>query len=315
MPVAFGVHTGQQDLAMDDLRGLWHELDAAGMDWISVWDHFYEAPPQDGMHPHFEAIASMAALAAETEQVRIGCLVFCVPYRNPAALAKALMTLDHISRGRLTVGLGAGWHEPEFRAYGYDFPGIGTRLDMLEEGIQIVRGMLTQERTSFEGKHYSVVEATCQPAPVQERVPIWVGGRGERRTLRLAARHADGWNAPYISPEHWGRLNRKLDEWCEVEGQDPSALTRTVNLQFALASTRKKAEAQEERLRAQWGPAADGLIQGSLLGTPDDAADRVAEYVAEGAQGVNIALRAPWDADALHAYVHEVAPAMRERFG
>ena len=314
MAISFGVHTGQQDLAMDDLRRTWREIDAAGMDWISVWDHFYEAPPIDGMSPAFEAIAAMGALAAETESVRIGCLVFCIPYRNPANLAKAMTTLDHISRGRLTVGLGAGWHEQEFSGYGYDFPRIGTRLDMLEEGMQIVRGMLTQERTTFEGKHYSVQDATCQPAPVQHRVPIWIGGRGEKRTLRMAARYADGWNAPYIAPGEWGRLNRVLDHWCKVEGTDPSSVHRTVNLQFALASTRAKADEQEQKIRDQWGDRADSIIEGSLTGTPDDAAERVTQYVAEGAQDVNVALRAPWDAEAFSVYINEVVPAMRQQF-
>ena len=167
------------------------------MDWISVWDHFYEAPPIDGSHPHFEAIACMAALATETERVRIGCLVFCVPYRNPALLAKALTTLDHLSHGRIEAGLGAGWHSLEFEAYGYPFERIGTRMDMLEEGVAIVRGLLTQERTTFQGRHYRVENAACQPPPVQPRLPIWIGGLGEQRTLPLAARHADGWNAAY----------------------------------------------------------------------------------------------------------------------
>jgi F420-dependent oxidoreductase-like protein len=314
MPVSFGVHTGQQDLAMDDLRTLWHEMDAAGMDWISIWDHFYEAPPIDGMSPHFESIASMATLAAETDHVRIGCLVFCMLYRPPALLAKAVTTIDHISHGRLTIGLGAGWHEPEFRAYGYDFPRIGQRLDMLEEGTQIIRSMLTQDRTTYEGKHYSVVDATCQPSPVQDRVPIWIGGQGEKRTLRIAAKYADGWNAPYIAPERWGYLNTKLDEWCAVEGTDPASVERTVNLSFSLVSDKSKVAAAEDRIREQWGEGADRIIGGSLIGTPDDAADRIAEYVAVGAQGVNIALRAPWDAEALRIYVNEVVPAMRKRF-
>lgn len=314
MSISFGVHTGQQDLAMDDLRTLWRDLDAAGMDWISIWDHLYEAPPIDGMSPHFEAIASMATIAAETEQVRIGCLVYCIPYRNPALLAKAMTTIDHISRGRLTIGLGAGWHEPEFRAYGYGFPGIGRRLDMLEEGVQIVRGLLTQERTSFEGKHYSVINATCQPAPVQDRVPIWIGGVGEKRTLRMAAQYADGWNAPYVSPEQWRHLNGVLDGWCETQGRDPATMERTVNLSFGLGATKEAAAEVEERIRQQWGEGAERILGGSLLGTPDQAPDRIAQYIEGGAQGVNIALRAPWDAEALRIYVDEVVPAMRERF-
>jgi len=193
-------------------------------------------------------------------------------------------------------------------------PRIGQRLDMLEEGTQIIRSMLTQDRTTYEGKHYSVVDATCQPSPVQDRVPIWIGGQGEKRTLRIAAKYADGWNAPYIAPERWGYLNTKLDEWCAVEGTDPASVERTVNLSFSLVSDKSKVAAAEDRIREQWGEGADRIIGGSLIGTPDDAADRIAEYVAVGAQGVNIALRAPWDAEALRIYVNEVVPAMRKRF-
>lgn len=313
--VRFGVHTGQQNLAMDDLRALWSRLDEAGMDWISVWDHFYEAPPIDGLQPHFEAIACLSALAAVTERVRLGCYVFCIPYRNPAALAKALTTIDHISRGRLEVGLGAGWHQMEFSAYGYDFPPIGTRLDMLEEGLQIVRGMLTQRYTTFEGKHYRALNATCQPAPVQARVPVWIGGAGERRTLKMAAQYADGWNVPYIGPEEFDRLSRVLDDWCRKLGRTPTSVKRSVNLHFQLTTDKRRAATLESDLRQRWGPAADRQIGGSLLGTPDMAADKIARYVEAGASDVNVALRAPWDEEALWVYVNEVVPAMRQRFG
>jgi alkanesulfonate monooxygenase SsuD/methylene tetrahydromethanopterin reductase-like flavin-dependent oxidoreductase (luciferase family) len=106
------------------------------------------------------------------------------------------------------LGLSGGWHEWEARAYGYEFPPIGTRLAQLEEACQIVRGLLTQPRTSFAGRHFRVENASCLPAPVQERLPIWVGGTGEKRTLQIAARHADGWNAAYVSPAEFTRLSR-----------------------------------------------------------------------------------------------------------
>ncbi len=314
MSVSFGVHTGQQDMAMDDFRALWREMEEDGLDWISLWDHFYEAPPRDDMGPHFETVACLATLAAETERVRIGCLVFCALYRNPALLAKAVATIDHISHGRLEIGLGAGWHEPEFKGYGYGFPPLGQRLDALEEAVQIVRSMLTQERTTFKGTHFTVLGATCQPPPVQERLPIWIGGGGERRTLRMAARYADGWNVPYIGPERFRHLNGVLDDWCAKEGRDPSTIGRTVNLRFNLVAGRGRVEAMEASVREQWGAEADEIIAGSLLGTPDDAADRIAEYIDAGAQAVNIALRAPWDKEALRVYAREVVPAMRRRF-
>ena len=315
MSVSLGIHTGQQNQTMADLRRLWRWADEQGLDWISVWDHFYEAPPVDGMSPHFESTTCMATIAAETERVRIGCLVFCVPYRNPATLAKTLMTLDHISDGRIEPGLGAGWHEMEFRGYGYGFPPLRERFEMLEEGTQIIKSMLGQERTDFEGIHYNAVGATCQPPPVQEHMPLWIGGRGEKKTLRMAAQYADGWNVPYIGVEEFARLGSVLDAHCANLDRDPGTIQRTVNLQFALRATAEGAAEAEAGLREQWGEQAARVSEGSLLGTPDDAFDRVSQYIEAGADGVNVAMRAPWDEAALEAYVTEVVPALRAKYG
>ncbi|HXX48261.1 MAG TPA: TIGR03560 family F420-dependent LLM class oxidoreductase [Myxococcota bacterium] len=311
MPLQLGAHLGQQNLRIDEIRALWRRFDSAGLDWISIWDHFYEAPPAGGTQPHFEAVSLLGALATETRRARIGCLVFYPGYRNPAALAKAATTIDHLSGGRFTLGLGAGWHEWEARAYGYEFPPIGKRMDQLDEALQIVRGLLTRDRTSFAGTHFRVDNASCLPAPVQRRLPIWVGGLGEKRTLRLAARHADGWNAAYVAPAEFARLSGVLDQWCEQEGRDPGEIARTVNLSFHLSVERTAAERVEAELRKQWGPAADRMLSGALLGTPDRAQETLAAYADAGAQAINVALRAPWDAEALDAYLNEVVPKAR----
>jgi len=251
MSLSLGVHVGQQNLPMDDLRALWRKLDGAGVDWISAWDHFYEAPPKGGTQPHFEALATLGALAAETRHARIGCLVFYVGYRNPALLAKAATTLDHISGGRFELGLGAGWHVWEASAYGYAFPDIGTRLDMLEEAARIIRRMLTEERTTFSGKHFQVDDASCLPRPVQPRLPIWIGGVGEKRTLKIVADHADGWNAAYLDPAEFARVNAVLDHWSEDEGRDPASLKRAVNVTFNLALDEAGVKRQREQLAAE----------------------------------------------------------------
>ena len=311
MAVSLGVHIGQQNLDIADLRALWRRLDRAGVDWISVWDHFYEAPFQGGTQPHFEALSTLGALAADTERARIGCLVFYVGYRNPALLAKAATTLDHLSAGRFELGLGAGWHIHEASAYGYSFPDIGTRLDMLDEAAAVVRGLLDDERTIFAGKHFQLDDATCWPKPVQERLPLWIGGRGERRTLEIAARRADGWNAAYTSPAEFARLNTVLNHWCEQDDRDPSAIKRSANIAFHMATDAAGVERERARLAADWGAAATGVAAGSLLCTPDAAADQIMAYVRGGADAINIALRAPWNEDALAAYVNEVIPAVR----
>ena len=145
--------------------------------------------------PQYEGISMMTALAAETTNVRVGCLVFGMGYRNPAVLAKAAVTIDHISNGPLELGVGAGWYELEHPSYGPS-PPMGVRRDVLEEGVQVIRSMLSQKSTTLEGNHFQVEDAYSSPAPVQKSPRVWVGGLGERRTLRIVARHADGWNAP-----------------------------------------------------------------------------------------------------------------------
>lgn len=311
MAVSLGVHLGQQNLTMDELRALWRRCDES-MDWISAWDHFYEAPPQGGTVPHFEAVATLAALACETSRARIGCLVFYVGYRNPGQLAKAVTTLDHLSHGRFELGLGAGWHQWEAEAYGYEFPAVGRRLDMLEEAVPLIRRLLTEPRTTHRGEWFTTEEASCLPPPVQPRLPIWVGGVGERRTLRIAAREADGWNAAYVPPEEFRRLSKVLDEWCEREGRDPSTVRRAINLQFMLAVDERSAARVRDQVTEQWGDLAPRVMAGGLTGVPDDAVGRIAEYVDAGADAVNIALRAPWAPEALDAWFDTVVPAVRD---
>ena len=315
MTVSLGVHLGQQNLSMDELRALWRRLDES-MDWISAWDHFYEAPYEGGDVAHFEAVATLAALACETSRARLGCLVFYVGYRNLGQLAKAATTLDHLSGGRFELGLGAGWHEWEAKAYGYDFPPVGARLDMLEEAVPLVRSLLTADgaRVTHEGEWFRLDNASCEPPPVQSRLPIWIGGVGEKRTLRIAARHADGWNAAYVPPDEFRRLNGVLDAWCEREGRDPSTITRAINLQFMLAPDATTAASIRSSVEARWGELAPRVMAGGLTGAPDDAVARIAEYVDAGADAVNIALRAPWPAESLDAWIDDVVPRVRRSF-
>ena len=321
MTISLGAHIGQQNMSTDEMRSLWRWLDEAGMDWISLWDHLYEAPPAGGTMDHFEAIAALGALAADTTNARLGCLVFYVGYRNPGLLARAAITLDHLSGGRFELGLGGGWHQQEAEAFGYDFPSVGTRLDMLDEATELIRSLLTVpddgsvRRTNFEGRHFAASDASCLPPPVGPRLPIWIGGRGERRTLRTAARLADGWNAAYISATEFARLSGVLDQRCEEEARDPETISRSVNISFAMGSDGAAADAALRDLDAAWGPRASQIREGSLVGTPDDAAEQVMAYVEAGAELINVALRAPYDRAALETYVNQVVPAVRAAAG
>lgn len=314
MGIKLGVHIGPQNISIEDLRRLWTTCDSSGFEWISVWDHFYEAPPKDGNAPHFEAVALMSAIACETKNVEIGCLVFCMNYRNPALLTKSMVAVDHLSGGRVALGLGAGWHLPEHQAYGYEFRPPKQRLDMLEEGTRAIRSLLDNDSTTLDGEYYHLNDARMNPKPMR-RMPIWIGGQGEKRTLRIAARHADGWNVPYIGPAAFQHKNEVLDSWCEKEGRDPTTIRRSINLGFYMAPTDAQGDAAMEKLRQQWttqgasprDPAA--MSQGSLVGGPRAVVDQIGAFQQAGAREINIAFRPPVEWDALQAFVEQVMPA------
>ena len=285
----YGVHTGLQHTTVDDLGDLWRRIEAMGFDWISIWDHFYAADLTGDPHC-LEAVACHTALACSTERVRCGSLVYCAGYRHPAVLANAIATIDHLSGGRADVGLGAGWSQVEYDAYGIPFPAAGERLDILEEAAACVRGLLHDDRTTFEGRHFRLTDAQCAPRPVQPHLPVWIGGGGERRTLRIAARLADGWNVPFVSPEQFADKRTVLHRHCEDVGRDPTEIRCAVNVGLAW---------REEDLEPQFGNLRMAVRPGVLMGSDDEVVDRVGQYVAAGADQVNIAVRAPWDPDGL----------------
>ncbi|GIW45575.1 MAG: hypothetical protein KatS3mg077_2857 [Candidatus Binatia bacterium] len=309
----FGLHTGPQNCTYEELVDLWRYADGAGFHWISVWDHFYPAMirPEDAQGSCFEAVSIMTALAKETRRVRVGCLVYCMAYRHPAVLANALATMDHVSGGRVEAGLGAGWSQIEFDAYGIPFLPIRDRLDQLEEGIQVIRSLLSEPVSNFDGRHYRLRDARCEPKPLQGRLRLWVGGMGERRLLQIAARYADGWNVPFIGPELFAQKNAVLTRWCDELGRDPGDITRTVNLGLAIAPNETELARKREGLRQQFGAALEFIEPGMLIGTPAQVIGRIAEYQRGGADWIIVALRAPFDREGLQLFVEEVFPAFR----
>ncbi len=308
MGLSFGIHVGHLGGPLDELRRLWRFADRRGFDWFSTSDHFQESPPQGGDGDCFESVGIMAAAAADTTQVRIGCLVFCVNYRNPGLLAKSICTIDHLSGGRAEVGIGAGWHQSEYRGFGYPFGPIGVRQDQLEEAVQVLRRLFDEKVASFPGRHFQLNDARCNPKPLQPRLRIWVGGGGEKRTLRTTARYADGWNAPYLDPPVWKSKNAILDEWCGKEGRDPRAIMRTVNVGFYLGADAAGVARAEAVYRSHWS--AQEARKGFLRGTPKEALEAVAAYEQAGVERLNIAFRqGPYDWDALEAFAETVLPA------
>jgi F420-dependent oxidoreductase-like protein len=293
------VHAGLQNTTTDELRALWRRIEDHGFEWISVWDHFYAADATGGA-VCLEAVATHAALALSTERVRCGSLVYSVGYRHPAVLANTMATLDQLAGGRVTLGLGAGWLQGEYDAYGLPFPAPRVRLQQLDEAVQCVRGLLTDDVTSFEGEHFTLRDARCEPKPVQPRLPIWIGGGGEQVTLRIAARHADGWNVPFIPPEEFGRKAGVLEQHCEREGRDPAEITKAVNVGLAW---------REGDLEAQFGNIASLVRAGVLTGSTQQVVDRIGAYRDAGAEWVILAMRAPFDTEGLDRFAADVLPA------
>ncbi len=286
----FGVHTGLQHISTDALRASWRRIESLGYGWISIWDHFYGATGKPDDAECLEAVALHAALACETSRVRIGSLVYSIGYRHPAVLAKAITAIDHLSGGRADMGIGAGWAEVEYAAYGIPYPDAKTRLDQLEEGIQVLRSLLHGEVSNFKGEYFSLHDARNEPRPVQDRLPIWIGGGGEKRTLKIAARYADGWNVPFVSPGEFARKRGILTQHCDTVGRDPVDIRCAINVGLAWT---------EESLEAQFGHLTNAVRGGCLTGSDDQVLDTISRYIDAGADQVNIALRAPFDLDAL----------------
>ena len=200
---------------------------ATGWDGVYVADHFMGDGAGFGAEeaPTLEATAALAALATATSTVRLGTLVLGATYRHPAVLAKWAATVDHVSGGRLTLGIGAGWQLNEHEQYGIELGPPGVRLARLDEACRVLRGLLSEARTTVHGTHYRVTDALAEPKPVQERLPLLVGGKGDRM-LGLVARHADVWNMWGLAPTIAER-SAALDARCEAIGRDPAEVART----------------------------------------------------------------------------------------
>jgi len=254
--------------------------EAAGFSLVTVMDHLNQIPGVGTQtEPMLEAWSVLAALARETTRVRLGTLVTGVTYRNPALLAKTATTLDVISGGRALFGLGAAWFEAEHRAFGFDFPPIKERMDRLDEALTIARGMFAEERSSFDGTYSRTEHVINIPRPVQPGGPrIMVGGGGEQRTLRIAAKHADltHWFALGLPGlEHKRDL---LRQYCEAIGRDPATIELTMGAPLIVGAT-------EAEAKAMWELIPEERRATVAYGGPEQAADTLRPYVEAGFTG------------------------------
>ena len=276
----------------DDIVAIANDARAAGFTRLWVSDHFFndaEAVTTDCL----EAWSLLAALAVKTEGIRIGAMVTCQSYRNPALLAKIAAGVDAMSGGRLDFGVGAGWKEIEYRAYGYPFPDGPTRVTQLLETLEICTRMWREKRATFHGKHYRIDDALCSPKPMQNPLPIWIGG-SKPRVMRAAARYATAFNFNLGTSARTETLKtamRQMDDICKGAERDPSTLLRSSFLMSTVGSTSTRSEALLNEFAKQEGTTPAKILEqrpGLLRETPERALGRLREYAAVGIAHANI---------------------------
>ena len=300
-----GVSLWPQGTTWEALRDASVRADALGYDSVWSYDHFIALGPDVAL-PVLDGWTVLGALATLTKRSRLGILVTGITHRNPAILAKMAATLDRISNGRAVLGLGAAWNEEEHWMYGIPFGRDGERLALLDEACVVIRSLFQEEVTTFEGQHCAVHDAVLEPKPVQPRLPILIGGGGERKTLRIVAQHADLWNA-FGTPEVVTRKLGILREHCAAVRRDPSAIAVTANVGVIVRDT---AGAVQARLR-EIGPVAgfpDYAASNQPYGTPDVVAERLAAYARAGVSEIIAVMPAPYDAETIERLITEVRP-------
>ena len=269
----------------------------SGFSSISLMDHLHQisgvGPPENWM---MEGSTMLAGIAARTERLTLGLLVGSVTYRNPTLAAKTTTTLDIISGGRAWHGIGAGWFEQEHIAYGFDYPPLKVRFELLEEALQIIRSMFVNEKTTFEGQHFRAVEAYNNPKPIRGDIPILIGGSGERKTLRLVAKYGDGCNV-FGDPERVRHLLGVLEGHCNDVGRDFSEITKTAMGVILVGPTHEAAEAKRQAMIDAGVP--PERVAGAIAGDPDTVAEHAQALADAGIEGFTISMPDVHDLESL----------------
>lgn len=296
---------------MNDIIERVQWLEQAGFSWVSVMDHLWQIPINGySDDPFFEAYTTLGGLAASTEEISLGTLVTCPLYRNPGLLAKMLTTLDHLSEGRVIFGVGAGWAEHEFRAYGYDFPPPAERVKRMEETIELITKLWTDPSpTAYEGTYYELADVFFEPKPQQSpHPPILVGGGGEKLTLRVVAKHADMWNIPSASVETFERKLDVLESHCTEVGREIDDIDIVGHHWLVLDETTERANDRYYELQSQTerGPTPETENRG-LVGTPAEVAETLERYREIGVE--TFVVKPPkGDERSLELFAEEVLP-------
>ncbi len=295
--------------------------EAGPFESIWVYDHFHTVPVPTEEATH-EAWTLMAAFAAATDTIRLGQMCTCVGYRNPAYLAKVAATTDMIAGGRVEMGIGAGWYEHEWRAYGYGFPGAGERLGRLADGVQIMHDLWTTGESTFDGKHHQTDGALLRPLPPQKGgIPLWIAGGGEKKTLRIAARFARYTNFAAV-PDEFHRKSEILAEHCRDVGTDFDAIVRSANFNVVIGETEQDVQDRMNWIRDRFaslvpGEAAErayaNFANSPAVGTPEQIVERLSEMRRLGmTYAITYFPEAAFDRSGIDLFVRDVVPALAD---
>lgn len=307
---------GQEDVTWEDWRAIAAACEEHGVGTLFRSDHYLSVDDRRE-RGSLDAWMTIAALAAVTTRLRLGTMVSPATFRHPAVLAKSVVTADHVSGGRVELGLGAGWWEREHEAFGIPLPPVGPRLDALEEQLQLVRRFWEPGPFSFVGEHYSAEDIDALPKPVQQpRPPLILGGRGGPRSLRLAARHADEYNTVMMGAEELAAVRRRLDGACEAEDRDPATLPLSMMTGWLVGADHDELRDRAARLSEWKGGDGDGdaflaeLRKGTIAGTVPEALEQLTALEQAGLTRLMAQHLLHRDLDAIELIGRSVNPAL-----
>ena len=297
----------------DGISGIAAEAERLGFESLWISDHFF-LTPELADTPCLECWTTLTALARDTKRLRLGAMVASQSYRNPALAAKMAASVDNVSDGRLNFGVGAGWKEAEYKAYGYPFPSPDTRIRQLNDALEIAKRMWTEGRATYEGRYYSVKDAICAPKPIQKpHPPIWIGGTGSF-TLKIAARHADAINFAWTIPVQ--QFKAKLDEfrgYCEARDRDYSSIRKSAGLMITMAEDEDalKVKLRDREARCDT-PYMRYLAKqpANLVGTTDQVAARIKEYMGLGVDHFILRFHFGEEIEGLKLFTEKVRPQL-----
>ena len=306
----FGITTPQHHVTYEELSRVWQAAEDLGYDSGWLFDHFLPIAG-DVKGPCLEGMVTLAAMAVQTQRLRVGMMVLGNTYRHPAVVANMASTLDIVSGGRLELGMGAAWYGQEHSGYGIPFPPMGRRIRMLGESLQVLKLLWTEPKVNFQGRYYTLTDALCQPKPVQKpHPPLWVGGAGERLTLRVVAEHADGWDT-MAPPQEYSHKLRVLGDHCRAVGRDVNAILKSIHFVLGIDSDRARAKEKAVDAFLRFGAPAEEANQSAIIGTPQECVEQLQQYVDLGVSHFIIEMRPPYDYQDLEMFAEKVIPALR----